>query len=67
MVRKTTLERLAQMVQRGFAETASRKEVQQFRDEVQERFKDVNQRFDSLAEILRLMQDDNKRFKEATR
>jgi hypothetical protein len=66
MAKKMTLEKLAQMVQRGFSESASKKEIQQFREEVGERFDIVDRQSDSLANILRLMQDDNKRFKDET-
>jgi hypothetical protein len=57
---KMDLEKLARMVEHGFSEIATNFTL------VEERFNIVDKRFDSLAEILRLMQDDNKRFKETS-
>ncbi len=42
---KNEFENLAQMVQRGFQETATKKEVQAFREEMNQRFEVVDERF----------------------
>lgn len=66
MAKKITLEKLAHMIQRGFADTASQKEMDARFKSVDERLDSVNDRLDSLAEILRLMQEEGKRFREST-
>jgi len=45
---KMTLEKLARMIQIGFEETASKKELQALREEMDERFEQVDQRFQGM-------------------
>jgi len=45
---KMTLEKLARMVQKGFEETATKKEFQALREEIDQRFQDMDRRFDEI-------------------
>lgn len=50
--KKMTIEDLAVMVQRGFEETATKGELADFREEVNERFDGIDQRLEKIENIL---------------
>lgn len=53
-----TLEKLAQMVQRGFVETATKKELHALQEEMDQHFQAVDRRFDEID--IRFQAVDNK-------
>ena len=63
---KITLERLAQMIERGFADTVSRKEFHVFRDETEKGFVALENKFDALAHVLKLIQEELTLFRRQT-
>ncbi len=48
MAKEITLEKLAQMIQRGFEEAATKKELQALREDIDQRFEDMEQRFQAV-------------------
>lgn len=53
MAKEITLEQLAQMIQRGFEEAASKKELQAVREDMVQRFQAVNNNIDALHSEIR--------------